>query len=121
MRSIRDIPLLENIPVLVRAPLNVPIENGKVVNDYRLRRVVPTIRFLGAHHARVILISHIGEKGTETLAPVAEALQRLVPNVSFCPDTVGARARSAIRELLPGHILVLENLRRNKGEVKTRP
>lgn len=116
MRTLSDIPVLENIPVLVRAPLNVPIENNVVVNDYRLRRVVPTIKFLAEHGARVVLISHIGQKGTETLAPVADALGKLVPRVSFCPQTVGPAAREAIRALMPGDVLVLENLRRNKGE-----
>ncbi|HUY62265.1 MAG TPA: phosphoglycerate kinase [Candidatus Paceibacterota bacterium] len=116
MRSIRDIKLLENIPVLVRAPLNVPIENGGVANDYRLRRAIPTIQFLATHGARVILISHIGEKGAETLAPVADALAKLIPNVSFCAHTIGPAARDAVRALAPGHVLVLENLRRHKGE-----
>jgi len=116
MRGVRDIKILENIPVLVRAALNVPLENGKVVNDYRLRRALPTIRYLAEHGARVILISHLGEKGTETLSPVAEALGALIPHVSFFGETVGKGARAAVRDLLPGKILVLENLRRHKGE-----
>jgi len=116
MRSIRDIPVFENIPILVRAALNVPIENGKVVNDYRLRRALPTIRYLSERGARVILISHSGEKGTETLSPIANALGKLIPRVSFCPETIGEGARKAIRELPAGNILVLENLRRDKGE-----
>ncbi|MFH1178406.1 MAG: phosphoglycerate kinase, partial [bacterium] len=66
--------------------------------------------------AKVILIGHIGEKGTETLAPVAEALGKLIQGVSFFPETIGPRARNAIRDLSPGNILVLENLRRNTGE-----
>ena len=100
----------------MRASLNVPIENGKVINDYRLRNAVPTIRFLSERGARVILISHLGEKGTETLKPVAQALEKLIHGVSFFDETVGVRARTAIRDLLPGKILVLENLRRNAGE-----
>lgn len=117
MRGVRDIPVFQNIPILVRAALNVPLENGRVTNDYRLRRALPTIRFLAERGARVILISHIGEQGTETLAPVAEALGDLISNVSFFSETIGERARAAVRELAPGHILVLENVRRNKGEV----
>jgi phosphoglycerate kinase len=116
MRSVRDIRLFENIPILVRAAFNVPVENGKVTNEYRLRRALPTIRFLSERGAKVILISHIGEKGTETLAPVVEELEKIISNVSFFPETIGERARSAIRGLAPGHILVLENLRRNIGE-----
>jgi phosphoglycerate kinase len=116
MRTVRDIKVFENIPILVRGALNVPVENGRVVNDYRLRRAVPTIRFLSERNARVVLISHIGEAGTETLAPVAEALGKLIPRVSFFPETIGPRVRDAIRNLPPGNILVLENLRRNRGE-----
>lgn len=121
MRSIRDITVLENIPVLVRTALNVPIENGVVVNDYRLRRAVPTIRYLSERGAKVIIVSHIGEKGTETLQPVVEALSTLVSNVSFFPETIGAPVRAAIRDMVPGHILVLENLRRHTGETENDP
>jgi phosphoglycerate kinase len=121
MRTIRDIKLFANIPILVRAALNVPIKNGEVANDYRLRRAVPTIRYLCERGAKVVLISHIGEQGTETLAPVASALAELLPNVSFSPETVGERVRAAIRALSPGHVVVLENLRRDKGERRNDP
>ena len=116
MRTVRDISVFENIPIMVRTALNTPLENGVVASDYRLRRAIPTIRFLAERGAKVILISHMGEKGTETLEPVARALQKLIPGVSFFSETVGAGVRGAIRELAPGKILVLENLRRNKGE-----
>lgn len=116
MRSIRDIAVFQNIPILVRAALNVPIEDGKVMNDYRLRRALSTIQFLAERGARVILISHLGERGTETLKPVAEALGKIIRGVSFFDETIGARARAAVRDLAPGQILVMENLRRNKGE-----
>ncbi|TSA43816.1 phosphoglycerate kinase [bacterium] len=127
MRTVRDIRIFQNIPILVRAALNVPVLKGKVVNDYRLRRALPTIRYLAERGARVILISHIDPpenvppQGTETLKPVAEALGLLTRDVSFFGETVGARARAAIRTLAPGHILVLENLRRDKGEQRNDP
>lgn len=121
MRTVRDIPHFENIPILVRVAMNVPVAHGQVANDYRLRRALPTIRFLSERGARVILISHIGEAGTETLAPVAEALGKLIPRVSFFGETIGARARDAVRILPPGNILVLENLRRNRGETMNDP
>ncbi len=121
MRSIRDIPVFENIPILVRAPLNVPIVDGEVANDYRLRRAIPTINFLRERGARVILISHIGEQGTETLAPVADALGKLVRGITFCPDIVGKAARDGIRTLSAGNVLMLENLRRNAGEKNNNP
>ncbi len=116
MRTVRNIQIFENIPILVRAALNVPVENGQVVNDYRLRRAVPTIKFLMERGAKVILIGHLGEQGTETLEPVAKALGRLISGVSFFGETIGERVRGAVRTLAPGRVLVLENLRRNKSE-----
>ena len=116
MRSVRDIKVFQNIPILVRTALNVPAENGKVTNDYRLRRALPTIRFLAERGARVVLIGHIGDMGTETLKPVAKELGVLIRGVSFFDETVGVRAREAVRDLIPGNILVMENLRRNRGE-----
>lgn len=121
MRTVRDIPLFENISILVRTALNVPIKQGRVANDYRLRRAVPTIRFLAERGAKVVIISHIGEQGTETLDPVARALGALVSGVSFFPETIGAGVRAAIRDLSPGKILILENLRRARGERENDP
>jgi phosphoglycerate kinase len=116
MRSVRDIKIFKNVPILVRASLNVPYESGEVANNYRLRRALPTIRFLTERNARVVLISHFGEKGTETLLPVSKALSALISGVSFFEETAGSKTRSAIRDLPPGKILILENLRRNAGE-----
>ena len=128
MKSVRDITIFQNIPILVRTALNVPVENGQVVSDYRLRRALPTIRFLVERGARVVLVGHLdgaglpaGRQGTETLAPVASALGKLIPNVSFFAETVGERTRGGMRELTPGHILVLENLRRDRGEQSNDP
>ena len=101
----------------MRAALNVPVENGKVVNTFRLRKAVPTIEFLRKKNARVILIGHIGEQGTETLEPVYQALKEFVPGLEWCPVTIGEKARAAVRELLPGGVIMLENLRRDRGEV----
>lgn len=121
MKSVYDIEILENIPVLVRAALNEPVADGVVQDQYRLQRALPTIRYLTERHARVVLISHIdgltkGTPSAATLKPVADALGALIPGVRFCPETIGPRAREAIRELPPGGVLMLENLRRNKGE-----
>lgn len=116
MRSLRKIRVLENIPVLVRAALNVPLDGDRVTNTYRLRRALPTIEYLRKRHARVILIGHIGDRGTETLEPVARAMQQFVPDLEFCPVSTGPVAREAVRNLAPGGVLMLENLRRSSGE-----
>jgi phosphoglycerate kinase len=117
MKTVRDIPALENIPVLLRASLNVPIANGKVANTFRLKKALPTIEFLQQKGAKVILIGHIGEKGTETLQPVYEALKEFIPRLEWCPVTIGEPVRAAVRKLPAGGVLMLENLRRDKGEV----
>ena len=117
MKTVRDIPILENIPVLLRAALNVPIADGKVANSFRLKKALPTIEFLQKKGARVILLGHIGEKGTETLQPVYEALKEFVPRLTFSPVTVGEPVRDLIRKMSPGDVLMLENLRRDRGEV----
>ncbi len=117
MRTVRDIQILDSIPVLLRAALNVPVIDGKVQNSFRLKKALPTIEYLRKHNAKVILIGHIGEKGTETLQPVFEAMKEFVPGLKFCPVSIGAPAREAIRALPAGGVLMLENLRRNRGEV----
>lgn len=118
MRSVKDIPRLENIPVVVRAALNVPIAEGNVANTFRLRSALPTIQYLQNQRARVVLIGHIGEQGTETLEPVYRAMKALIPGLSWCPVTTGPVAREAVRNLPPGGVVLLENLRRNAGETK---
>jgi 3-phosphoglycerate kinase len=64
----------------------------------------------------VVLIGHIGDKGTETLEPVYRAMKEFIPDLTFCPVTTGAKARDAVRQLPPGGVVMLENLRRDKGE-----
>lgn len=116
MRSVRSIKILENIPVLLRTSLNAPVERGKVRDTFRLESAVPTITYLQKRHARVVLISHISGKGTESLRPMYEALKTLVPRLTFCETSIGPIARETIRRMVPGDVVMLENLRRHKGE-----
>lgn len=118
MRTVHDIEVLENIPVLLRTSLNVPVENNKVVNTFRLERALATITYLRERHARTVLISHITGSGTETLHPMYEAMKQWIPDIVWCPVSTGAAARAAVRDLSPGGVLMLENLRRNAGEEK---
>lgn len=117
MKTVRDIKKLENVAVVVRAALNVPVQNGMVTGEYRLQRALPTIEYLIERHARTVLIGHIGEQGTETLEPVYKALKKYIPRLVFCPESTGPRVREAVRSLPAGGVLMLENLRRNRGEV----
>lgn len=121
MRSVRDIEVLEGIPVLLRTSLNAPVQGGKVTDAFRLKSALPTIEYLRSHHARVVLISHVSGTGTETLKPMYEAMKEWVRDLAWCPVSTGAEARAAVRDLPPGGVVMLENLRRNAGEEKNDP
>lgn len=125
-KTIRDVDV-SGKKVLVRVDFNVPLKDGKVGDDTRIRGALPTIQYLLEHGAAVILCSHLGRpKGTfnmdYSLKPVAEYLARLVPNkVSFAPDCINEPAQKAVAALQPGEILVLENTRFYKEEEKNDP
>jgi phosphoglycerate kinase len=105
----------------VRLDLNVPIIDGKVKDDFRIKKSIPTLRFLLERGAKVVLMSHIeavGEHKAEkpSLAPVATHLAELGLQCTFVSNY--SRARAEIEKLAPGHLLLLENLRMHEGEVK---
>lgn len=121
------IPGLDGLPVegkrvLLRLDLNVPLERGRITDTTRIDAALPTIEALRSAGARVVICSHLGRpKGQRTpvlsLEPVAAALaERLDAEVYFAHDTVGDDVEYLTRELPDGGILVLENLRFNKGE-----
>ena len=103
--------------VLVRVDFNVPIEDGKVKDDSRVRAALPTIRYLLAKEAIVILMSHLGRPNGKViesarLRPVAERLSRLLGvSVPCTGDALGIGTQDALARLKPGQIILLENLR----------
>ncbi len=122
-KTVRDIDV-KGKKVLVRVDFNVPLKDGAVSDDTRIRGALPTIQYLLDNGAAVILCSHLGRpKGVAdpkySLKPVAEYLQKLVPNkVYFADDCAGESAVKGAAALKPGEILVLENTRYYAGEEK---
>ncbi|MGY9071142.1 phosphoglycerate kinase [Streptomyces sp. CAS3] len=108
--------------VFVRADLNVPLADGTITDDGRIRAVLPTVKALADAGAKVIVASHLGRpKGAPdpafSLLPAAERLGELLgAPVAFAQDTVGPAARDAVDGLQPGQVAVIENLRFNPGE-----
>jgi phosphoglycerate kinase len=108
--------------VIVRCDLNVPLEDGRITDDGRVRASLPTIETLRTAGARVVVISHLGRPAGKpdaafSLSPVADRLAELLDEpVAFATDTVGESARSTVAALRDGHVAVLENLRFNPGE-----
>ena len=115
--------------VLVRVDFNVPLsEDGKVADDKRIVAALPTVKYLLANNAKVILCSHLGRPKGEvnlkySLAPVAERLAELLPDtrIVFAKDTIGESAKAAIADMKDGEIVLLENTRFHKEEEKNDP
>ena len=103
--------------VLVRSDLNVPLDNGKVADDGRIRASIPTLQKLVEHGAKVIVMAHLGRpKGTPdekySLKPAADRLEELAPfSVQVAADVVGESAHELAASLASGSVLVLQNIR----------
>ncbi len=124
-RRIEDAP--NGVRALVRVDFNVPMADGKVSDDTRLRAALPTIRALQAKGAKIALLAHFdrpkGKRVPEmSLKPVAEPLAKLLgAPVAFADDCVGDAAKAAIEALPAGGVVLLENTRYHAGEEKNDP
>jgi phosphoglycerate kinase len=109
--------------VFVRVDFNVPVEKGKIREDYRIRRSIPSIEYLAKRGGAVILASHLGRpKGKAvpelSLKPIAQRLSEVlrVRDVKFIDDCVGKNVKDIVNQLAEGEVLLLENLRFHKEE-----
>ena len=113
--------------VLVRADLNVPLENGRVTDDLRIEASLPTIRDLLERGARIVLCSHLGRPKGQVrddlrMAPVAARMSELLGrDVDAADDVVGEDARNRIRDMAEQNVVLLENLRFEPGETANDP
>jgi len=125
-KTIRDVDVRSK-KVLLRVDFNVPLKDGKVSDDTRIRASLPTIRYLIDHQAALIVCSHLGRpKGKVvpemSLRPAADRLGELIGlHVTFVPDTIGPVVQAAVEGLRPGGILVLENTRFSVQETDNDP
>src|SRR3972149_3887856 len=99
MRSIRELKNLKGKTALVRVDFNVPIRGGKILDDFRIKKALPTINYLRQKGAKIILISHLGKESGRTLKPVIKYLDKLKLK----------------------NVVLMENLRLNKGEESNSP
>lgn len=121
-QTIHDVDL-KGKTVLLRADYNVPLDDqGRITDDYRIKKSLPTLKALMEKEARIVICSHLGrpknkEDKSCSLQPVSEKLQKLLgKRVEFSEDCVGEARRKSIGGLVPKGILLLENLRYHKGE-----
>ena len=127
LRTLTSLGNLSGKRVIVRCDLNVPLKDGVITDDGRIRASLPTLNTLLDQGARVIVISHLGRpegapEAKYSLAPAAARMSELLSKpVSFATDTVGPSALEAIRTLNDGEIVVLENLRFNAAETSKDP
>lgn len=133
-KTVRDLDV-SGKRVIVRVDFNVPIQDGKITDDNRIRGALPTINYLLENNAKVILMSHLGkinhkdeeqtakDKAKNNMAPVAERLQELVPDakVTFVDVTRGKLLEDTISEMNDGEIVLVQNTRYESGESKNDP
>lgn len=122
MKTVRDIEYFDGVKVLVRVDFNVPIKNEAVVDDFRIRAILPTIDFLKIKGVKIILISHLetidGDNGS--LEPVARYLNKLNCPVLFIKDWKSA-PQIIDNQIKNGECVLLENIRFFEGEKKNDP
>lgn len=124
INSIKNIKDLKGKKVLLRVDYNVPLEEGKIKNDFRIKASYKTIDYLLKNKAKIILISHLGKAKSSvdlaySLKPVANYLkENYLKNIKFLSEYEPNKVKADVESLKEGEILMLENLRFNKGEIE---
>ncbi len=126
MRTLGELGDLEGKRVLVRVDFNVPIRDGEVTDDTRIRAALPTLQELRDRGAKLVLVSHLGRPRDRepelSLRPAAERLSQLLgAEVTLAPEVVGERVRRLAEQIAPTTLLVLENVRYEPGETSNEP
>lgn len=122
IKTLKDISL-DNKVAIVRVDFNVPIKNGKVDDDTRIREALPTIEYLKDYNCKIVLLSHLSRiksyddvvSGKKSLRPVFDVLKQLLPGIQmeFVEDSKDKNLPNIIKKMVPGSLLLLENTRYN--------
>jgi phosphoglycerate kinase len=125
-KTLRDLKVERGMPVVLRVDFNVPLKDGEVTDDARIRAALPAIEHLREAGARIVACSHLGRpRGADpstSLAPVSQRLGELIgERVHQAPAVIGPEARRGAARLEPGEVLVLENTRWESGETDNDP
>jgi phosphoglycerate kinase len=125
IKMIKDIKKLSGKRVLLRVDLNVPIKDGKIEDDFKIIKQLPTIKFLLESNAKVILFTHLGRPkiGADnkhlSVKPICKRLSGVLhKNIKFIPECIGFEAGTAVADMNDGDIVMLENIRFEDGEKK---
>jgi phosphoglycerate kinase len=120
--------VVTNKNVIVRVDINVPIVNGKIEDDTRIKAVIPTLKYLAQNQAKVIVISHFGRpegkvEASMSIGQLTNRVQELLGDikVSFVDDCIGQKVKTAVEATNYGEVIMLENLRFYKEETKNNP
>lgn len=122
MKSIKELKSLSGKRVIVRVDFNVPTNGVKVLDDFRIKKAIPTIEYLQKKGARVILISHFGNDGSKSLLSVSQVVKKYIKNFEFIKTPIFSdETEKRINLLKKGGVLLLENLRTETGEKNNSP
>ncbi len=120
--------VVSNKNVILRVDINVPLKNGKIEDDTRIKAVIPTIKYLAQNNAKVIVISHFGRpegkfEPSMSISQLVERVQELLGSikVNFVDDCIGDKVKKAVQDTNYGEVIMLENLRFYKQETKNDP
>lgn len=118
--SVKELGDVTGQRVFLRGALNVPVADGEITNDYRLKNLLPTINYLREHGARIILGGHMSGNEKNSFAPVAAYLRNHF-DLTFVEDYINGQAKGVVEGMDPGDVVLFENLRQHSGEKANDP
>lgn len=122
MKSIKELKNLSGKKIIIRADFNVPIKDGKVLDDFRIKKAIPTIDYLQKKGAKIIIISHLSDNGEGSLLPAGQVIKKYIKNFEFIKTPIFSNeTEKRINSLKKGEVILLENLRTETGEKKNSP